>query len=72
MHRYSTRRIALVCALLLLPAATCGVGPVVVDLVERVTAIEDWLEVPVGGVLGALSPHRPRSSPPPIPGSIAE
>ena len=52
MGQYKARHFLAVLALLGLPALTCGVGPVVLDLIERVEFIEDVLfSEPVGTIL---------------------
>ncbi len=43
MGRYKARHFLAVSVLLGLPALTCGVGPVVLDLIERVEVIEEIL-----------------------------
>lgn len=45
MHRYSLRRVGLVIFLLGLPALTCGVGPVLRNLIARVEIIEQILDL---------------------------
>ena len=43
MRRYRPRYFGLLAALLIIPAFTCGVGPVVLDLIQRVEVIEELL-----------------------------